>query len=72
VVTEQAAWRVVARGIVLVFALLVMALLVRELQTVIVQLILAILLATAITPLVDRLTRASATGLVRPLSCTRW
>jgi len=62
VVTEQAAWRVVARGIFLVFALIALALLIRELQTVILQLVLAILLAAAITPLVDRLTRTSATG----------
>jgi hypothetical protein len=53
--TEQAAWRVVWRGILLVFGLLLVALLFRELQTVIVQLLLAILLASAGTPLVDRL-----------------
>jgi len=61
-VTEQAVWRVVARGVFLVFGLILLALLVRELQTVIVQLLLAILLAAAITPLVDRLTRNSPTG----------
>lgn len=55
--TEQATWRVVARGILLVFALILLALLARELQTVIVQLLVAILLAAAITPAVDRLTR---------------
>jgi len=58
--TEQALWRVVARGILLVFGLLLLVLLVRELQTVIVQLLLAILLAAAITPAVDRLTPTTA------------
>lgn len=57
--TEQAAWRVVARGILLVFGLIVLALLARELQTVIVQLLVAILLAAAMTPAVDRLARTS-------------
>src|SRR4051812_32786454 len=60
--TEQAAWRVVARGILLVFALILIALLARELQTVIVQLLVAILLAATITPSVDRLSRTSAGG----------
>jgi predicted PurR-regulated permease PerM len=60
--TEQAWWRVVARGILLVFTLLLLVLLIRELQTVIVQLLLAILLAAAITPAVDRLT---TTGSLR-------
>ena len=58
--SEQAAWRVVARGILLVFGLGLLALLVRELQTVIVQLLVAILLAAAITPTVDRLSRSPA------------
>jgi hypothetical protein len=56
--TEQAVWRVVARGILLVFCLLLLVLRIRELQSVIVQLLLAILLAAAITPVVDRLTMA--------------
>jgi predicted PurR-regulated permease PerM len=59
--TEQAAWRVVVRGICLIFGLILLALLVRELQTVIVQLLLAILLAAAVTPSVDRATRVTAT-----------
>jgi predicted PurR-regulated permease PerM len=53
--TEQAVWRVVWRGIVLAFALILLALLFRELQSVIVQLLLAVLLAAAATPLVDRI-----------------
>jgi predicted PurR-regulated permease PerM len=57
--TEQNAWRVVARGIFLVFGLILLALLARELQTVIVQLLVAILLAAAMTPAVDRLARTS-------------
>lgn len=56
--TEQAAWRIVARGILLIFGLVLLALLARELRTVIVQLLVAILLAAAITPAVDRITRA--------------
>ena len=60
--TEQGAWRVVARGILLVFGLILLALLVRELQTVIVQLLLAILLAAALSPMVDRLTRRTTAG----------
>lgn len=60
--SEQAAWRVVARGIFLVFGLILLALLARELQSVIVQLLLAILLAAAMTPAVDRLTRTSRIG----------
>src|SRR5215467_6050034 len=55
--TEQAAWRIVVRGVLLVFSLVLLVLLARELQTVIVQLLLAILLAAAVTPTVDRLTQ---------------
>jgi predicted PurR-regulated permease PerM len=55
--TEQAVWRIVVRGVLLVFALVLLVLLARELQTVIVQLLLAILLAAAVTPTVDRLTQ---------------
>ena len=55
--TEQAAWRIVVRGVLLVFTLALLVLLARELQTVIVQLLLAILLAAAVTPTVDRLTQ---------------
>jgi predicted PurR-regulated permease PerM len=54
-VTEQAIWRVVWRGILFAFGLVLLGLLFRELQTVIVQLLVAILLAAAATPLVDRL-----------------
>jgi predicted PurR-regulated permease PerM len=53
---EAAAWRVVGRGILLIAALLILALLVRELRSVIVQFLLAVLLAAAATPIVDGLT----------------
>src|ERR1051326_629099 len=51
--TEQAVWRVVSRTILLVFVIIGAALLVRELRDVVVQLLLAILLAAAATPVVD-------------------
>ena len=54
--TEQAAWRVMWRAILLVFTLLVLVFLVRELRSVIVQLLLAILLASAASRAVDALT----------------
>src|SRR5215471_11214468 len=60
--SEHGAWRVVARGILLVFGLILLALLARELQTVIVQLLVAILLAAAMTPAVDQLTRVPRIG----------
>jgi predicted PurR-regulated permease PerM len=60
--TEQAAWRVVARGILLIFGLILIALLARELQTVIVQFMVAILIAATINPSVDRLSRTTAGG----------
>jgi predicted PurR-regulated permease PerM len=54
--SEQAVWRVVWRGILLCFALALLAWLARELTSVIVQLLLAVLLAAAATPVVDKLT----------------
>jgi predicted PurR-regulated permease PerM len=54
--TEQAVWRVVSRAILLVFVIIASALLLRELRDVVVQLLLAILLAAAATPIVDRAT----------------
>jgi predicted PurR-regulated permease PerM len=54
--TEAAAWRVVLRGILLVFGLVVAVFLARQLQSVIVQLLLAVLVAAAATPLVDAVT----------------
>ena len=54
--TEAAAWRVVLRGALLVFGVLFVVFLARELRSVIVQLVLAIILAAAATPLVDALT----------------
>jgi predicted PurR-regulated permease PerM len=54
--TEGAAWRVVLRGILLVFGLVVAVFLARQLQSVIVQLLLAVLVAAAATPLVNAVT----------------
>jgi putative permease len=54
--TESAAWRVVWRAILLVFALMLVLFLVRELRAVLVQLALAILLAAAANPIVEALT----------------
>ncbi len=54
--SEAAAWRIVARGIFLVFALLFAIFLVRELKTVILQLVLASVIAAAASPLVNALT----------------
>jgi predicted PurR-regulated permease PerM len=48
---------VLGRGILLVAAIVLLALLVRELRSVIVQFLLAVLLASAATPIVDGLTR---------------
>jgi predicted PurR-regulated permease PerM len=50
------AWRIAWRGILLFFSLVLLALLARELQSVIVQLLLAVLLAASASPEVDRLT----------------
>ena len=54
--TESAVWRIVLRGILVTFALIAVALLLGQLQAVIVQFTLAILLAAAANPLVDGLT----------------
>jgi predicted PurR-regulated permease PerM len=56
--TEAAIWRVVLRGILLVFALLLVLFVARELRSVIVQFLLALLVAAAATPLVNALTVA--------------
>jgi predicted PurR-regulated permease PerM len=55
---EAAAWRVLARAILLITAIIVLALLIRELRSVLVQLLLAVLLAAAATPIVDWLTQS--------------
>jgi predicted PurR-regulated permease PerM len=57
--TESAVWRVVMRAILLVFALMLLLVLVRELRTVLVQLALAILLAAAANPIVEGLTTSA-------------
>jgi predicted PurR-regulated permease PerM len=54
--TEAAAWRVVVRGILVVFALLAVVALLSELQTVLVQLALAVLVAAAANPIVEGMT----------------
>jgi predicted PurR-regulated permease PerM len=54
--TEAAAWRVVVRGILLVFGLLLAAFLAGQLHSLIVQVLLAVLVAAAATPLVNALT----------------
>jgi predicted PurR-regulated permease PerM len=64
--TEAAAWRVVLRGILLVFGLLLAVFLARELQSVIVQFLLAVLVAAATTPLVNALTVSERAR------CWRW
>ena len=63
---EAAAWRVLGRGILLVTAIVLLALLVRELQSVIVQFLLAVLLAAAATPIVDGLTSHERAPRWRP------
>jgi predicted PurR-regulated permease PerM len=59
--TEDAAWRVVWRGVLLVFALLVLVFLVTQLRPVLVQLALALLIAAAANPLVETITASRAT-----------
>jgi predicted PurR-regulated permease PerM len=54
--TESAAWRVVLRGILFAFALLIAGWLIGELSAVILQLALAVLVAAAANPLVEGLT----------------
>jgi len=63
--TESAAWRVVLRGILLIFALVLLGMLLGQLQSVLVQLALAILLAAAANPLVDGLTLSPAARRTR-------
>lgn len=53
--TEAAAWRVAARTVLLVFALALTVWLVVRLQTVLVQLLLAVILAAGMAPLVNQL-----------------
>jgi predicted PurR-regulated permease PerM len=55
---ESAAWRVLARCIFLITTIVLVALLMRELRAVVVQLLLAVLLASAATPIVDWLTQS--------------
>ncbi len=60
--SEQAAWRILARGILLVFGLIILTLLLRELRPLVVQFLLAVLLAAAATPVVDGLTSQNSAG----------
>jgi predicted PurR-regulated permease PerM len=55
--TESAAWRVASRTVFLVFVILFAAWLAVQLRTVVVQLLLAVIIAAGMTPLVDRLAR---------------
>jgi predicted PurR-regulated permease PerM len=57
-VSESALWRVAVRSILLVTAIVLLALLARELRAVIVQFLVALLLAAAATPAVNALTRS--------------
>jgi len=57
--TEAAAWRVLARGIVFAFSVIFVVFLVRELRAVIMLLLIAVILAAAATPVVDALTKAN-------------
>ncbi len=54
--SESAAWRVVQRTVLLVFAVVLLVFLLHELRTVVVQLSLAVLLAAAANPFVEALT----------------
>jgi predicted PurR-regulated permease PerM len=54
--TEAAAWRVASRLVLLVFALLLLAWLAVQLRDILVQLLLAVILAAGMTPLVNALT----------------
>jgi predicted PurR-regulated permease PerM len=59
--TESAAWRVVMRGILLVFTLTLLTFLIAALQSILVQLALAILVAAATTPTIEALTTSERT-----------
>ncbi|MBM2811319.1 MAG: hypothetical protein HW416_2078 [Chloroflexi bacterium] len=59
--SETAVWRTVARGVLLTFGLLVVLFVARELQAVIIQLLLAVIMAAAATPLVDALVESGRT-----------
>jgi predicted PurR-regulated permease PerM len=57
-VSESGLWRVALRSILLITAIVLLALMARELRAVIVQLLVALLLAAAATPMVDALTQS--------------
>jgi predicted PurR-regulated permease PerM len=57
--SEAGAWRVVLRGIAVVFVLLLLVFLIRELRAVVIQVMLAVLLAAAANPLVETLTSSN-------------
>jgi predicted PurR-regulated permease PerM len=60
--TEAAAWRVVTRGVLLVFSLLLGVWLAVQLRSVVVQVLLAIILSAGMAPLVDRCSAAEPVG----------
>ena len=64
--TEAGAWRVASRTVLLVLALLLGLWLVVQLRTVVVQVLLAIILAAGMTPLVDRFSATRPFGRWRP------
>ena len=60
--TEAAAWRVVTRGVLLVFSLLFGVWLAVQLRSVVVQVLLAIILSAGMAPLVDRCSASEPVG----------
>jgi predicted PurR-regulated permease PerM len=58
-ISESAAWRVVTRGTLFVFGLLFFVWLSVQLRAVVVQVLLAVILAAGMTPLVDRCTTSA-------------
>src|SRR5205823_1740343 len=60
--TEAAAWRVVTRGVLLVFSLLFGVWLAVQLRSVVVQVLLAIILSAGMAPLVERCSAAEPGG----------
>ena len=63
--TEAAALRVVVRAILFIFALLTLIWILVQLRTVVILVLLAVILAAAMTPLVDRLTEPHQQRVIR-------
>lgn len=62
---EAVAWRVLARGVLLVFGLLVGGWLLVQLRVVVVQVLLAVIISAGMTPLVDRFSGCEAARIGR-------